>query len=86
MSVIAKSKKDVLKLVAEELKLTVPDNARDLDLKILIECSEVYKKDKELVKNIIDYAVEETKIKKEPEHPGGSIFDDAASLANGIFG
>ncbi|GFX13273.1 nucleic-acid-binding protein from transposon X-element [Trichonephila clavipes] len=64
MSLIANLKKDELKLVAEELTLTVPDNAKVLDLKILIESSEVYKKETELVKNIIDYAVEETRIKK----------------------
>ncbi|GFT33502.1 nucleic-acid-binding protein from transposon X-element [Trichonephila clavipes] len=57
------SVKDELKVVAEELKLTVPDNAKVFDLKILIESSEV-KKETELVKNIIDYAVEETRIKK----------------------
>ncbi|PRD21209.1 UNVERIFIED_CONTAM: Nucleic-acid-binding protein from transposon X-element [Trichonephila clavipes] len=56
--------KDGLKLVAEKLKLTVPDNAKVLDLNILIESSQVYKKETELVKNIIDYAVEETRIKK----------------------
>ncbi|GFU57385.1 nucleic-acid-binding protein from transposon X-element [Trichonephila clavipes] len=65
MSLIANMKKDELKLVAEELKLTVPDNAKVLDLKILIESSEVYEKETtELFKNIIDYAVEETRIKK----------------------
>ncbi|GFT89509.1 integrase catalytic domain-containing protein [Trichonephila clavipes] len=42
MSLIANLKKDELKLVAEELKLTVPDNAKVLDLKISIESSEVY--------------------------------------------
>ncbi|PRD19798.1 UNVERIFIED_CONTAM: hypothetical protein NCL1_56348 [Trichonephila clavipes] len=44
MSLIANMKKDELKLVAEELKLTVPDNAKVLDLKILIESSESLEK------------------------------------------
>ncbi|PRD18816.1 UNVERIFIED_CONTAM: hypothetical protein NCL1_59349 [Trichonephila clavipes] len=37
MSLIANLKKDELKLVAEELHLTVPDNANILDLKSSLE-------------------------------------------------
>lgn len=45
MSLIAKLKKDELKLVAEELNLIIPEGAKVLDLKNLIENSEVYKTD-----------------------------------------
>lgn len=63
MSLI-KLKKDELKLVAEELNLTVPEGAKIVDLKTLIESSEVFKTDKDLVKSVIDYALEELKNKR----------------------
>ncbi|GFV41894.1 hypothetical protein TNCV_1368531 [Trichonephila clavipes] len=56
--------KDELKIVAEELNLTVPEGAKIADLKSLIVNSDVYKKDKELVKSAIDYALAEIKNKR----------------------
>ncbi|GFW91986.1 uncharacterized protein TNCV_2152661 [Trichonephila clavipes] len=56
-----KLKKDELKIVAEELNLTVPEGAKIADLKSLIVNSDVYKKDKELVQSAIDYALAEIK-------------------------
>ena len=57
MSLIAKLKKDESKLVAEELKLNVPENAKVLDLKNLIEKSAAYNTDLELVKCVVEYVV-----------------------------
>ncbi|GFW54864.1 integrase catalytic domain-containing protein [Trichonephila clavipes] len=59
-----KLKKDELKIVAEELNLTVPEGAKIADLKSLIVNSDVYKKDKELVQSAIDYALVEVKNKR----------------------
>ncbi|GFX36241.1 uncharacterized protein TNCV_2065791 [Trichonephila clavipes] len=59
-----KLKKDVLKIVAEELNLTVPEGAKIADLKSLIVNSDVYKNDKELVQSAIDYALAEIKNKR----------------------
>ncbi|GFV07233.1 integrase catalytic domain-containing protein [Trichonephila clavipes] len=56
--------KDELKIVAEELNLTVPEGAKIADLKSLIVNSDVYKKDKELVQSAIDYALAEIKNKR----------------------
>ncbi|XP_042910117.1 uncharacterized protein [Parasteatoda tepidariorum] len=61
---LTKLKKDELRLVAEELNLTVPEGAKIADLKTLIENSEVYKTDQELFKCALDYAIEEVKNKK----------------------
>ncbi|GFV06049.1 uncharacterized protein TNCV_3143401 [Trichonephila clavipes] len=44
---IRKFKKEELKSIAEELKLVVLDNAKALDLRELIQESEIYKNDKE---------------------------------------
>ncbi|GFW81646.1 THAP domain-containing protein 3 [Trichonephila clavipes] len=44
---IGKFKKDELRSIADELKLVVPDNAKVLDLRELIQESEIYKNDKE---------------------------------------
>ncbi|GFU84099.1 uncharacterized protein TNCV_4503991 [Trichonephila clavipes] len=57
-------KKDELKIVADELNLTVPKGAKIADLKSLIVKSDVYKKDKELVQSAIDYALAEIKNKR----------------------
>ncbi|GFW89660.1 integrase catalytic domain-containing protein [Trichonephila clavipes] len=59
-----KLKKDELKIVAEELNLTVPEGAKIADVKSLIVNSDVYKKDKELVQSAIDYALAEIKNKR----------------------
>ncbi|GFV51370.1 integrase catalytic domain-containing protein [Trichonephila clavipes] len=59
-----KLRKDELKIVAEELNLTVPEGAKIADLKSLIVNSDVYKNDKELVQSAIDYAFAEIKNKR----------------------
>ncbi|GFU53291.1 uncharacterized protein TNCV_2953271 [Trichonephila clavipes] len=59
-----KLKKDELKIVAEELNLTVPEGAKIADLKNLIVNSDIYKNDKELVQSAIDYALAEIKNKR----------------------
>ncbi|GFW17620.1 uncharacterized protein TNCV_2651771 [Trichonephila clavipes] len=59
-----KLRKDELKIVAEELNLTVPKGAKIADLKNLIANSDVYKNDKELVQSAIDYALAEIKNKR----------------------
>ncbi|GFW94004.1 DUF1758 domain-containing protein [Trichonephila clavipes] len=59
-----KLRKDELKIVAEELNLTVPEGAKIADLKNLIVNSNVYKNDKELVQSAIDYALAEIKNKR----------------------
>ncbi|GFY28746.1 DUF1758 domain-containing protein [Trichonephila clavipes] len=53
---IVKLKKDELKLVAEEMGFTVPMDAKRVDLKRLIEESDVYKEDYEFVKTVIEQA------------------------------
>ncbi|GFU35332.1 hypothetical protein TNCV_2143731 [Trichonephila clavipes] len=58
-----KLRKGELKIVAEELNLTIPEGAKIAGLKSLIVNSDVYKNDKELVKSAIDYALEEVKNK-----------------------
>ncbi|GFT20253.1 uncharacterized protein TNCV_4060471 [Trichonephila clavipes] len=57
-------KKDELKIVSEELNLTVPEGAKIADLKSLIVNSDAYKNDKELVQSAIDYALAEIKNKR----------------------
>ncbi|GFS86569.1 uncharacterized protein TNCV_903271 [Trichonephila clavipes] len=54
-----KFKKDELRSIADELKLVVPDNAKVLDLRELIQESEVYKNDKETYQAIVDCVLEE---------------------------
>ncbi|GFX79148.1 uncharacterized protein TNCV_3914331 [Trichonephila clavipes] len=59
--------KDELKIVAEELNLTVPEGAKKkkiAGLKSVIVNSDVYKNDKELVQSAIDYALAEIKNKR----------------------
>ncbi|GFT79582.1 uncharacterized protein TNCV_3177391 [Trichonephila clavipes] len=56
--------KDELKIVAEELNLTVPEGAKIAGLKNLILNSDAYKNDKELVQSAIDYALAEIKNKR----------------------
>ncbi|GFX02703.1 DUF1758 domain-containing protein [Trichonephila clavipes] len=56
--------KDELKIVAEELNLTVPEGAKIAGLKNLIVNSDVYKNDRELVQSAIDYALAEIKNKR----------------------
>ncbi|GFW58728.1 hypothetical protein TNCV_379111 [Trichonephila clavipes] len=48
-----------LRYIAEELKLVVPDNAKALDLRELIQESEIYKNDKETYQAIVDCVLEE---------------------------
>ncbi|GFU98858.1 uncharacterized protein TNCV_3381051 [Trichonephila clavipes] len=59
-----KLRKYELKIVAEELNLTVPEGAKIAGLKSVIVNSDVYKKDKELVQSAIDYALAEIKNKR----------------------
>ena len=66
-------KKDDLKLVAEELGLTVPKGAKVIDLKNLIENSEVYERDVEFVQNVIDNILEESKTKIERQKSENEI-------------
>ncbi|GFW67504.1 hypothetical protein TNCV_3391751 [Trichonephila clavipes] len=54
-----KFKKDELRSIADELKLVVPDNAKALDLRELIQESEIYKNDKEAYQAIVDCVLEE---------------------------
>ncbi|GFS56503.1 integrase catalytic domain-containing protein [Trichonephila clavipes] len=51
--------KDELRSIADELKLVVPDNAKVLDLRELIQESEIYKNDKETYQAIVDCVLEE---------------------------
>ncbi|GBN67718.1 hypothetical protein AVEN_88180-1, partial [Araneus ventricosus] len=57
--------KDELIAIAEEMGLTVPDKAKVVDLKALIESSDVYRDDIELVRNLIDTILEEKREKSE---------------------
>ncbi|GFU86523.1 uncharacterized protein TNCV_4479591 [Trichonephila clavipes] len=59
-----KLKKDELKIVSEELNLTVPEGEKIAGLKSVIVNSDVYKNDKELVQSAIDYALAEIKNKR----------------------
>ncbi|GFV23297.1 uncharacterized protein TNCV_4780111 [Trichonephila clavipes] len=54
-----KFKKDELRSIADELKLVVPDNAKVLDLRELIQESEIYKNYKETYQAIVDCVLEE---------------------------
>lgn len=56
---IAKCKKDELRAIAEELKLIIPDNAKILDLRKLIQESDIYNSDKESYQTIVDSVLEE---------------------------
>ncbi|GBN94725.1 hypothetical protein AVEN_261373-1, partial [Araneus ventricosus] len=67
MSVKLNLKKDELIAIAEEMGLTVPDKAKVVDLKALIESSDVYRDDIELVRNLIDNILEEKREKLERE-------------------
>ncbi|GFW02809.1 hypothetical protein TNCV_3732091 [Trichonephila clavipes] len=58
---IVKLKKDELRLVSEEIGLTIPKDAKRVDLKWLIEESNVYKEDYEFVKTVIEQVLEESK-------------------------
>ncbi|GBL88281.1 hypothetical protein AVEN_102965-1 [Araneus ventricosus] len=59
MSVKLNLKKDELIAIVEEMGLTVPDKAKVVDLKALVESSDVYKNDIEFVRNLIDNILEE---------------------------
>ncbi|GFV79143.1 DUF1758 domain-containing protein [Trichonephila clavipes] len=52
------------KSIADELKLVVPDNAKVLDLRELIQESEIYKNDKETYQAIVDCVLEEINDKR----------------------
>ncbi|GFQ93291.1 integrase catalytic domain-containing protein [Trichonephila clavata] len=64
MSIVSKLKKNELKLVAEKIGLTVPGDAKLIDLKRLIEESDVFKEDYEFVKSVIEQVLEEVKTQK----------------------
>ncbi|GFX73536.1 integrase catalytic domain-containing protein [Trichonephila clavipes] len=61
---IGKFKKDKLRSIADELKLVVPDNAKVLDLRELLQESEIYKNDKETYQAIVDCVLEEINDKR----------------------
>ncbi|XP_055924458.1 uncharacterized protein LOC129956555 [Argiope bruennichi] len=62
---ITKFKKEELKAIAEELKLPIPDNAKVLDLRKLIQESKIYKTDKESYQTIVDCVLEEINERKD---------------------
>ncbi|GFR15354.1 integrase catalytic domain-containing protein [Trichonephila clavata] len=64
MSIVSKLKKNELKLVAEKIGLTVPGDAKMIDLNRLIEESDVFKEDYEFVKSVIEQVLEEVKTQK----------------------
>ncbi|GFT52670.1 uncharacterized protein TNCV_3765531 [Trichonephila clavipes] len=64
MSLVVKLKRDELRLVAEEIGLTVPRDAKMFYLKRLIEESDVFKEDYEFVKTVIEQVVEKSKTQK----------------------
>ncbi|GFR25376.1 uncharacterized protein TNCT_425541 [Trichonephila clavata] len=64
MSIVSKLKKNELKLVAEKIGLTVPGDAKMIDLNRLIEESDVFKEDYEFVKSVIEQVLEEVKTHK----------------------
>ncbi|GBL79651.1 hypothetical protein AVEN_18197-1 [Araneus ventricosus] len=61
MSVKLNLRKDELIAIAEEMGLRVPDKVKVVDLKALIESSDVYKDDIEFVRNLIDNILKEKK-------------------------
>ncbi|GBM33357.1 hypothetical protein AVEN_194959-1 [Araneus ventricosus] len=65
MSLKLNIRKDELIAIAKEMGLTVPDKAKVVDLKALIESSDVYRDDIELVRNLIDNILEEKREKLE---------------------
>ncbi|GFT17539.1 hypothetical protein TNCV_4807791 [Trichonephila clavipes] len=64
MFIVVKLKRDKLKLVAEEIGLTVQRDAKMICLKRLIEESDVFKEDYEFVKTVIEQVLEESKTQK----------------------
>lgn len=64
---LAKLKKDELICVAEELDLKVPEGAKIVNLKRLIEESDIYKNNLDEVQNIISSVLEEKKVKADRE-------------------
>ncbi|GFS87316.1 hypothetical protein TNCV_1834381, partial [Trichonephila clavipes] len=56
---IGKFKKDELRGIAEELKLFVSDNVKVLDIRGLIQESEIYQNEKETYQAIVDCVLEE---------------------------
>ena len=61
MTGIAKLRKDALEFVAEEIDLSVLEEAKKIDLKCLIEDSDVFKNDFKFVKGDIDQVLEDKK-------------------------
>ncbi|GFW98021.1 DUF1758 domain-containing protein [Trichonephila clavipes] len=59
MQTTKSGRRDELRNIADELKLVVPDNAKVLDLRELIQESEIYKNDKETYQAIVDCVLEE---------------------------
>ncbi|GFW53437.1 hypothetical protein TNCV_3928161 [Trichonephila clavipes] len=64
MSIVVKLKRDELKLVAEEIGLTVPRDAKMVYLKRSIEESDVFKEVYEFVKTVIEQVLEESETQK----------------------
>ncbi|GFQ96237.1 uncharacterized protein TNCT_102161 [Trichonephila clavata] len=59
MSFLNNLRKCDLKLIAEELRETVPDNAKMFEIKKLIENSDVFQTDQEFVRGIVKSIVED---------------------------
>ncbi|GBM34770.1 hypothetical protein AVEN_7825-1 [Araneus ventricosus] len=64
MSILHNLKKIDLKLLAEELGETVPDNAKIFEIKELIENSDLFKTDKEFVRGVVKSIVEDRTTKE----------------------
>ncbi|GFS61924.1 hypothetical protein TNIN_358741 [Trichonephila inaurata madagascariensis] len=67
MSTIKSLKKDELLLVAEELGLDIPQNPKIIELKKLIESSEIFETDKEFLQSVLDSVLAEKNAKIEQE-------------------
>lgn len=67
MAILKGLKKDELLLVAEELGLNIPENPKMVDLKTLIESSDVFKSDKEFLQSVINCVLEEKNNKVEQD-------------------
>ncbi|GFV80148.1 uncharacterized protein TNCV_1477111 [Trichonephila clavipes] len=68
MSLVIKLKRIELKLVAREIGLNVPRDAKMVFLKRLIEKSDVFKEDYEFVKTVIEQVLEENKTQKSKQN------------------
>ncbi|GFV21426.1 uncharacterized protein TNCV_2371831 [Trichonephila clavipes] len=68
MWIVVKLKRDDLRQVAEEIGLTVPRDAKMIDLKRLIEESDLFKEHYEFIKTVIEQVLKEIKTQKSKEN------------------